>query len=59
MNSTPGRHGGQAVKPIGSRQARTVLFFFSSSTEGSSQSRGRLFRKSPKKCVALMDCQFL
>ena len=40
VNSTPGRHGGQAVKPIGSRHARTLLFFFSSSIGGSSHSRG-------------------
>jgi len=59
VNSTPGRHGGQAVKPIGSRQARTLLFFFSSSIGGRSHSRGSVRRNSPRNCVALIDCQFL
>ena len=59
VNSTPGRHGGHAVKPIGSRHARTLLFFLSSSMGGSSHSLGSERRNSPRNCVALIDCQFL
>lgn len=59
VNSTPGRHGGHAVKPIGNRQARTLLFFLSSSMEGSFHSGGRVPRNSPRNWVALMACQFL
>jgi tripartite-type tricarboxylate transporter receptor subunit TctC len=51
--------GGQAVNPIGNRQARTLLFFFSSSMRGSFHSGGRVLRNSPRNWVALMACQFL
>ncbi|CPZ97818.1 Uncharacterised protein [Mycobacteroides abscessus] len=41
--STPGRHGGQAVNPMGKRHARTPLFLRSSARLGSSHSLGSLF----------------
>src|SRR2546423_8394687 len=59
VNSTPGRHGGHAVKPIGKRHARTLLFFFSSSIGGSSHSGGSVRRNWPRNWGALIDFQFL
>ena len=58
VKTTPGRHGGHAVNPIGSRHARTLLLFFNSAIDGSSQSRGSDRRNSPNNCVALIACQF-
>ena len=59
VNSTPGRHGGHAVKPIGNRQARTHLSFLSSSMGGRPHSRGRVCMNSPMNWVALIYCQSL